>query len=111
MKVIVSYWIDEVGYPRSIERVSTSAKDLKEYLQRVHPESRILWFDSPASASKRTAKFAKEHLLNKDGFEYLQHLVDTDQLGYCGANIAYYDPETDFTGHIYRYGFQVRNLH
>ena len=111
MKVIVTYWIDEVGYPRSIERISTTAADVKKFLKARHPDSKILWFESPAAASKRTKTLNKDYLLNRDGFEYLQDLLNEDKLGYCGARIAFFESETNYTGETYYYGFQVRNLH
>ncbi len=109
-KVIVAYWIDESGYPRSIERISTTAADMKKFLQSRHSESRIKWFDHPACAAKDYPTRDQDHWW-KDGFEYLQYLLDNDRLGIVGARIAYYDAENDYTGHVYKYGFQVRNLH
>lgn len=110
MKAIVTYWIDEQGNPRSIERISTTAADIKRFLEKVHPESRIKWFDHPAFAAKDSLTH-DENRWWKDGFEYLQYLLDNDQLGIIGARIAFYDEKTKETGHMYKYGFQVRNIH
>lgn len=110
MKVIVTYWVDESGNPKSIERISATSADVKRFLHNRHPESRIKWFDSPADAAIDGHEL-KEYSTCKNGFEYLQIHLNEDSLAYCGAQIAYYDPKTNEIGHIYKYGFQIRNIH
>lgn len=109
MKVIVAYWMDEHGNPKSIERISSTAADLHRFLKEVHPESRIKWFEEPFHAIHYPER-QEEHWW-KDGFEYLQYLLDKDSLGRICALIQYYNAENNYAGHLYRYGFQVRNLH
>lgn len=121
MKVIIAYWVKPYenkapavdSRPKSIERISTTVDDLRNYLCKIHSSK-----DKPAiylsghslhCITDRANKYERDQLFNKDShykdcFEYLEMLMRTDQIGICFCRIKGRMGE-------YYYGFQVRNLH
>lgn len=123
MLVIVSYWVKPYEFeapqtdsrPKSIERISTSVEDLRNFLRKCHSSegnpAYILWGKSLHSITERATKFDIEARFGensryhyKDGFEYLESCLRMKTLGVCFARIVGRNGE-------YYYGFQVRNLH
>lgn len=109
MKVIIAYWLDEEGNPRSIERITTTAAQMRKWLRMCHPDTCIKWFEHPSGAAKNRPDH-NEHWW-KDGWQYLQNCLDEDNLGIIGAQIAPIGPDGKPFGKVWKYGFQVRNLH
>lgn len=114
MKVIVAYWVKPFEYPegmgfdqrpKSIERLSTSADELRKFLHKVHAKDGdvfIQWADSVSGLCDPRLKTT--HKVGNDGFAYLQRCLDKDEIGVCAAHIIGRQGE-------YYYGFQVRNIH
>lgn len=122
-KVIVAYWCypyeDKApsvdSRPKSIERISTSVEDLRNFLRKVHSSegcpAHILWGKGLHCITNRATKLEIEDRFGKDsrhhykdGFEYLEACLRMDVCGVCFAHIVGRNGE-------YYYGFQVRNLH
>lgn len=114
MKVIVAYWVYpyECGdtldeRPKSIERITTSVADLKEWLCKAHAlELEHTWFKFATSLYSLCPdhKYYDPEVdldaVIEDGFEWLYSKLCNDELGICFCKIG-----------NYFYGFQVRNLH
>lgn len=118
MKVIVAYLVhpyDEKApavdsRPKSIERITTSAKELQSYLYNLHFDDElgfkpcVLYGRTLHCISDRVESWEKKYRI-PDVFEYLEKKLQNDEV--C-ANV--YARIYGRLGEYY-YGFQVRNLH
>jgi hypothetical protein len=102
MKVIVTSWFDGDN-PYSIERVSTSVKDVMEYLKK----SSSCFGDSIEFGKYFNSLKGGEFI---NGEEYLQNRLDSDSLGFCFARMYHSIFNEDERNYKY-FMFQVRNLH
>ena len=124
MKVIVTSWVfpHESGSdqwwdqrPKSIERISTTADDLKKFLtENCEMCGKNILFKKGFMHMQVIGTphevFFKDEITERydgDGFRYLQDLLDNDTLGNCVAKQWNEGHEDGATYYL----FQVRNLH
>lgn len=122
MKVIVTSWIfpNETSNgcdqrPKSIERISSTIDDLKEFLQEVYAcagenflfKSSLLHLQVIGTPEEKLFDDEITRYYNGDGFRYLEECLKNNSLGQCVCKRWHNKHEDRPTYYL----FQVRNLH